>query len=141
MQYNVKEPESLNGKSHAPTDPEVKPKKPKRRRFTAQQKLKILEETDKLGRGELGAYLRKKGVYSSNLSNWRKQREEGLLTTFKPKKRGAASKSAETKRLAEMERKMAKLQKELHRANLIIDAQKKLCELFGVDSMTGEKLL
>lgn len=141
MRYNVTEPESLNGKPRNPaSDSEVKPKKATRRNFTAKQKLKVLEETDNLGRGELGAYLRKKGIYSSSLSSWRKQREQGLLDGLKPKKRGAPTKSPEARRLAELERQITKLEKKLAKAGLIIDAQKKLCELFGVDSMTGEEL-
>ena len=68
-------------------DPEVKPKAT-RRTFNAQQKLKILRETDGLEPGELGAYLRRRGLYSSHLSTWRKQREEGLLASLAPRKRG-----------------------------------------------------
>ena len=59
---------------------------------------------------------------------------------MKPKKRGAKPKSAEARRIAQLEREAAKLQKELEKANLIIGVQKKLCDLFGIDSMTGEEL-
>jgi transposase len=144
MNINVNDPKSQNGQSNsgpdAAKDPQVKPKKAKRRKYTAKQKLKILEDIDALDRGEVGAYLRRNGLYSSSVSNWRKQRDQGQLDAMKPKKRGAKPKSAEARRIAQLEREAAKLQKELERANLIIGVQKKLCDLFGIDSMTGEEL-
>ncbi|MFA5504736.1 MAG: hypothetical protein WC314_15885 [Vulcanimicrobiota bacterium] len=132
----------LNGKA-APVkapDPEVKPQKPTRRNLSAKQKLAILEEIDNLERGQVGSYLRRKGLYSSNISVWRKQKERGELDSQSPKKRGAKPKSAESRRLTQLERENVKLQRELEKAHLIIDVQKKLCTLFGVDSMTGAKL-
>lgn len=146
MNINVTDPKNKNGRSGSQPDPakdqdpQVKPKKAKRRRFTAKQKLKILEEIDALDRGEVGAYLRRNGLYSSSVSTWRKQRDQGQLDAMKPKKRGAKPKSAEARRIAQLEREAAKLQKELEKANLIIGVQKKLCDLFGIDSMTGEEL-
>lgn len=137
MNINVNDPKN---QSPSDRDPQVKPKKTKRRRFTTKQKLKILDELDTLDRGKVGAYLRRNGLYSSSISAWRKQREQGELDASKPKKRGAKPKSAETRRIAQLEREAAKLQKELERANLIIGVQKKLCDLFGIDSMTGEDL-
>ena len=63
----------------SPRDPEV-PEKPKRRRFTAEYKLRILEEADGASEaGEIGALLRREGLYSSHLTNWRRQRREGTL--------------------------------------------------------------
>lgn len=117
--------------SPAPPDPEVKPRAT-RRSFTAQQKLKILRETDALEPGELGAYLRRRGLYSSHLSTWRKQREEGLLASLAPKKRGAPPRPPEARRVTELERELAQLRRKLERAETIIDVQKKLCELLGV---------
>jgi transposase-like protein len=115
----------------APPDPEVKPKAT-RRSFTAQQKLRILRETDALEPGELGAYLRRRGLYSSHLSTWRKQREEGLLASLSPKKRGAPPKPPEARRVTELERELVQLRRKLERAETIIDVQKKLCGLLGV---------
>ncbi len=146
MNINVNNPKNQSYRSdsraYTATDqnPEVKPKKAKRRRFTAKQKLKILAEIDALERGEVGAYLRRNALYSSSVSMWRKQRDQGQLEAMRPKKRGAKPKSAEAHRLVQLERETAKLQKELERANLIIGVQKKLCDLFGIDSMTGEEL-
>ena len=119
--------------SPRPPDPEVKPKDGgTRRSFTAQQKLKILNETDDLGQGEIGAYLRRKGLYWSNLSTWRKMREKGLLAVLEPKKRGCQPQPPEVRRVNELERENGRLRKKLKRAEQIIDVQKKLCELLGL---------
>ncbi len=114
-----------------PPDPEVKPKAT-RRTFTAQQKLKILKEADELEPGMLGAFLRRRGLYSSHLSTWRKQREEGQLASLAPKKRGCPPTPPEVRRMSELERELAAVRKKLERAETIIDVQKKLCELLGV---------
>lgn len=113
-------------------DPEVRPKPTRRRFFTAQQKLKILEETDRLPEGELGAYLRRKGLYSSALSRWRRAREKGLLAAMTPKKRGAPPKPPEARREAELEQEVKRLQKRLERAEKVIEVQKKMADLFGL---------
>jgi transposase len=114
-----------------PPDSEVKPKRT-RRTFTAQQKLKILVETDSLSQGEIGAFLRRKGIYWSHLTKWRKQRDEGLLAGLEPKKRGCVPLLPEVRRVSELERENLQLRGRLDRAEKIIDVQKKLCELFGV---------
>lgn len=125
--------------SVAPPNPEVKPKRT-RRTYTAQQKLKILLETDDLSQGDIGAYLRRKGLYWSNLSKWRKLRDEGLLTSLEPKKRGCPPASPETKRLSELERENTRLRGRLDRAEKIIDVQKKLCELLGLAPAKRDEL-
>jgi transposase-like protein len=77
---------------HVPPDPEV-PEKKRRRKFTAKYKLRILAEADSCAEpGQLGALLRREGLYSSNLTVWRRQREEGLLDALSPKKRGRKKK-------------------------------------------------
>lgn len=141
MIHTVNNPNHLNGKPQTNVpDPEVTPKKTARRKFSAKQKLTILAEIDGLERGQVGAYLRRKGLYSSTVSSWRKQRDQGALDAMTSKKRGAKPKSAEARQLEQLKREHAKLQRELEKANIIIDVQKKLCSLYGVDSMTGEKL-
>jgi len=143
MTYTVKELNSLNKKPptlEATPNPEVQPQKTTRRKFSAKQKLSILAEIDNLKRGQVGAYLRRNGLYSSTVADWRKKRDQDALDALAPKKRGAKPKSAEARQLAQLEREYAKLQNQLEKANLIIDVQKKLCTLFGVDSMTGKKL-
>lgn len=131
MTNNTKQSAGQNGVPLAASQPspdsEVRPTKARRRTFSGQQKLRILEETDNLPEGELGAYLRRKGLYSSALSRWRKEREKGLT----PKKRGAPAKAYEVKRLAELEHEVQQLRQKLDRAEKVIGVQKKLCELFG----------
>ena len=69
-------------------DPEVVAR-PTRRQFTAEYRLRILEEADRCAdRGEVGRLLRREGLYSSHLANWRKARREGALSGLRPKKRG-----------------------------------------------------
>ena len=128
---------SKNGKSSEPRA-EVKPTKAKRRIFTAKQKLKILKETEDLAHGELGAYLRRNGLYSSSLTTWRKQRDEGTLNATGSPKRGRTPKSAEAKELEKLRRENEKLKKKLEQADLIITAQKKLCEIFSQEPETKE---
>ena len=112
------------------TDPQVV-EKAKRRRFSASYKLKILEEVDRTP-DRSGAILRREGLYSSHLSAWRKQREEGALKAL-DKKRGPKGKSAEQVQIDKLARDKARLERELFKANAIIDAQKKLAEILGVD--------
>lgn len=121
---------SPNGVTTAP-NPEVRPKAARRRTFSAKQKLKVLEETDALPEGELGACLRRKGLYSSTLCRWRKQRDEGVLAAMAPKKRGACPNAPEARQLAELEHEVHQLREQLDRAEKVIDVQKKVCELFG----------
>ena len=109
-------------------DPEVVPKAG-RRRFTGEYKLSVLRETDGCtGPGQIGAVLRREGLYSSHLANWRQQREAGLLRALTPQKRGR--KPTPETRIAELERENTRLAARLERAELIIDAQKKLCAIF-----------
>jgi transposase-like protein len=116
---------------HQANESEVTPAKAKRRSFTAKQKMQILAEVEQLPKGELGAYLRRKGIYSSSLSSWRKQRDEGRLSAQTAPQRGPAPRSSESKELERLERENAKLRKNLEDADMIIAAQKKLCEIYG----------
>jgi transposase-like protein len=111
-------------------DPEVV-EKAKRRRFSASYKLKILEEVDR-NPGQSGAIVRREGLYSSHLSAWRRQREQGALKAL-GKKRGPKGKSAEQVQLEKLQRQNARLERELFKARAIIDTQKKLAEILGVD--------
>ena len=71
----------------AKPDPEVV-EKPRRRRFTAEYKLSVLQEYDACPKGERGALLRHKGLYSSHITKWQEQRAAGELKALKPRKRG-----------------------------------------------------
>lgn len=104
--------------------------RPVRRRFTAEYKLRILQEADRCAPGELGALLRREGLYSSNLSKWRRQRQTGQLAGLRPKQRGRKV-DAQAQELARLEREKARLQAQLERAELIIEAQKKLLVLLN----------
>ena len=118
----------------SPPDPEVPEKKP-RRKFTAKYKLRILEEADACTQpGQLGALLRREGLYSSYLTTWRKQKAKGLLQAMTPKKRGRKRKEKNplSKRVAKLEKENLRLQQKLKRAELIIEAQKKMSEILGI---------
>jgi transposase-like protein len=105
----------------------------KRRTFTAAEKLRILREAERCPKGELGALLRREGVYSSHLTHWRRERERNQLTGLTPRKRGPAQRVDEqAQRLAELERENTRLEAKLGKAELIIDAQKKLLQVLGL---------
>jgi len=115
-------------------DPEVR-ERAARRRFTAEYKLQVLREADQCaGVGEVGALLRREGLYSSHLTTWRRQREHGALVALAPKKRGraAAAVSPLARRVAELERDKARVERRLKQAEAIIDAPKKLAEILGL---------
>ena len=122
-------------------DPEVR-ERAARRRYTAEYKLQVLRQADQCaGLGELGALLRREGLYSSHLTTWRRQREQGALGALAPKKRGRppAPVSPLARRVAELERDNARLTRRLHQAEAIIAAQKKLSEILGLSTpMAGE---
>lgn len=109
-------------------DPEVFEEKP-RRRFTAKYKLKILEETDNcFESGQIGSILRREGLYSSNLTLWRRQRNEGILQGINPKKRGRKKnkKNPLAEEVAKLQKEISRLRLKLKNAEIIIDAQKKI---------------
>jgi len=115
-------------------DPEVPEKRP-RRKFTAKYKLRILAEADVCTQpGQMGALLRREGLYSSNLTTWRQQREKGILQAMTPKKRGRKRKQPNplAKRVAQLEKENRRLQQKLKKADLIIEAQKKMSEILGI---------
>jgi len=113
-------------------DPEVVPKA-KRRKFSAEYKVRILEEADRCtGRGEIGALLRREGLYSSHLSTWRRQRDQGILSGLSPRKRGRKGKDELEKELTALCRENRRLQARLDEAEMIIDVQKKLSRLLGL---------
>ena len=105
--------------------------RPTRRRFTAEYKLRILHEAEHCAPGEVGALLRRKGLYASHLASWRQQREASALVALAAKKRGPKV-DAQAEALARLQGENAKLQAKLARADLIIDAQKKLLVLLNL---------
>jgi len=120
--------------SNGGTNPEVN-EKPVRRRFDAAYKLRILEEADRCTQpGQLGELLRREGLYSSHLANWRRLREQGSLQSLEPKKRGrkAKRKDATTQELDRLRRENQRLADRLRQAETIIEVQKKVSEIMGV---------
>ncbi len=119
----------------APTsipDPEVVPKA-KRRKFSAEYKRRILEEADNCTEpGQIGALLRREGLYSSHLSTWRRQRDQGLVQALSPKKRGRKRKDELEREVAKLQRENEQLQTSLEQAEMIIEVQKKLSEVLGL---------
>ena len=106
-------------------DPEVVPRA-KRRTYTASYKLGILQEADRCDQpGQIGALLRREGLYSSHLSTWRRQRVAGQLEALSKKKRGPKAEDAE---VIALRRENTRLLAQLEQAELIIAAQKKLTQ-------------
>ena len=103
-----------------------------RRQFSASEKRMLLSEADRCKeRGELGAFLRRKHIYSSMLSSWRKQLGAADSAALAPKKRGPKP-DASARQIKHLNRDIARLRHKLERAELIIDAQKKLCVALGL---------
>ena len=124
-----------------PPDPEVEPvkaKKRKRRTFTAQYKLKIVQEADRCTEpGEVGALLRREGLYSSQLTNWRRARDQGQLAALNRKRGRKPDPDADLRyELEKMRKENERLKKRLDKAETIIDVQKKLCTALGLDPKT-----
>jgi transposase-like protein len=107
-------------------DPQVVVKA-RRRRFSAAYKMEVLRQADACtAAGELGALLRREGLYSSHLVTWRRQREEGALAGLAPRKRGCKgrAKNPLTARVAELERENQRLRDKLRQAEILIEVQK-----------------
>ena len=125
---------SRNGSERAGmADPEVVPMA-ERRRFTAEEKLRILEEADACTEpGEIGALVRREGIYSSYLSRWRRARDRGQLTALGEQQRGRkpTADAALAREVARLRRENERLQARLEQAEAIIDVQKKLSQLLG----------
>src|SRR5271156_5826330 len=124
----------------ATTAPEMSDR-PRRRTFTAQTKLRVLAETDgAAGIGGVGAILRREGLYSSTLTDWRRQRDSGALGALTPTKRGPkpAVRSPLAAELAQAKRENAHLGRRLERAEAIIEIQKNVAALLGIPLATPD---
>ncbi len=128
-----------NGQERSPARPEILPRpggetevlpRAQRRRFPAEYKRRILQEADRCTQpGEVGALLRREGLYSSHLTSWRRQREQGDLGL---KKRGPSPADPATKEVERLRQENVRLQKRLEQAETIIAVQKKLSSLLGL---------
>ena len=109
--------------------------RPRRRSFSAQDKLRILAETDRAAEtGGIGAILRREGLYSSALTDWRRQRDAGAFGALVPGKRGPKTGAANplSAEVASLQRDNARLTLRLTRAEAIIEIQKKVAALLGI---------
>ena len=103
-----------------------------RRRFSAAYRLRILKAVDACKKpGEVGALLRREGLYSSLLTNWRRQREAGALREMRGRRRGPPPRPVDP-RVAQLEAENRRLQRKLQRAETIITLQKKIAEILGL---------
>lgn len=110
--------------------------KAERRRFAAEYKLKVLREADQCKRsGEIGALLRGEGLYWSNLTNWRRQRESGELAGLKGRKRGPKKRERNplAERVRELEGENMRLRRRAERAEGIVELQKKVSQVLGIE--------
>ena len=114
--------------------------RPRRRTFTAAEKLRILREVDHAGPGGIGAILRREGLYSSLLTDWRRQRDAGAYEALKAVRRGP--KVAPTDPLAaehaQLLRDNKRLALRLQRAEAVIEIQKKVALLLGLPIASDE---
>jgi len=109
--------------------------KARRRRLSTAYKMRILAEADACTEhGQLGALLRREGLYSSSLRDWRRKRDEGAFEALESKKRGpkVVADPALVLELAKQKKRIGQLEKKLKRAEMIIDVQKKVSALLGV---------
>ena len=103
--------------------------KKRRRRFSNEFKLKVLKELDESTKpGQIGAILRREGIYSSNITKWREQLEQGKLNKKLNNKH--------QKKIAELSKQNRKLRRKLNQAKLIIEAQKKISELLELKELS-----
>jgi transposase len=116
----------------APANPEVSVERPKRRRFSAAYKLDILRQVDASSElGGIGEVLRREGLYSSHLTDWRKERDQGALAAM-AKKRGRKPRDRKDDEIERLRRENEKLKERLERAETIISIQKKVSEILGI---------
>jgi transposase-like protein len=134
MTDQMKAPMNAHSSIIPAPDPEVAATA-RRRQFSSSEKRRILEASDRCTKvGEIGALLRREGIYFSYLTTWRKQREATERTALQPQKRGrkADPAIAEARRVAELTKEVERLRRQLAAAHTIIDVQKKLCTLLGL---------
>ena len=140
MSHTQSETINSNGKTSAPVPhPEVVAKA-ERRHFTAEYKRRLLQEAEACTKpGEVGALLRREGLYSSSLTTWRKQRARGERQGLTPAKRGRKA-DPQAAEIARLQRLNERLKAHLERAELIIDVQKKVSRMLGPSTGTGQVL-
>lgn len=125
---------SLSNSSPISRPPTEVTAKARRRRFTAEYKQRILKEADACARGQVGALLRREGLYSSHLVEWRRVRDEGEKAALTPKRRGPKVETPDPLALtvARQEKEIGRLKAENAKLQLICEVQKKISLLLGV---------
>ena len=124
-------PGPVTGSRASHPDPEV-PAKVERRRFTMEYRRRILREAAACTQpGAVGALLRREGLYSSHLANWRRQRDQGELVAGRARKRGPTATVVDP-RVRQLEVENRRLHRQLARAETIITLQKKVAEILGI---------
>jgi transposase len=111
-----------------------------RRKFSAEYKLEVLREADSCTKpGEIGALLRREGLYTSHLSSWRRQRRQGELGALAPKRRGPSPKEKNplAARVAALEKETVRLKARAERAEALVELQKKVSEILGIELKRG----
>ena len=124
--------QSTNGKAKEIISETEVVEKAKRRQYSAEYKQRILREAETCrATGEIGALLRREGLYSSHLTTWRRQYERGELEGLSPQKRGPKA-DPQAIELGKLERENERLRERLRKAELIIEVQKKVSQILGV---------
>ena len=126
----------MTGERQERPDPEV-PEKARRRTFTAQYKLDVVAEYDAAPAGGKGAVLRREGLYSSHVTEWRRARDAGTLAG-PARRRGRPAADPRDAQIARLEKEKAKLEQELAKAHFVVDVQAKLQALLETISESAD---
>jgi hypothetical protein len=128
---------SANGTARP--DPEVL-EKARRRRFTAEYKASVLREYEATPKGERGALLRREGLYSSHISKWQEDRNAAQRQALEPRKRGPKPKPQPDPEVVALRKQVARLEHQSQRAQKVIEVQKKISEILGVEQNLPDEL-
>jgi transposase len=131
----IEDPGRVSGAEAVRPDPEV-PERARRRTFTTKYKLEILAAYDAAVEGEKGALLRREGLYSSHIVQWRRARDAGALAALAAP-RGRTGRDPQQDRIARLEAEKQRLEQELAKARFVVDVQAKLHELLEALSGSG----
>lgn len=112
----------------------------RRRRFTAEYKVAVLREYDATPRGQRGALLRREGLYASHISNWEAERDAREVKALAPQKRGPKPRPQADPEVLTLRKQVARLEHQLRRATQVIEVQKKISELLGVEQNLPDDL-
>ena len=132
----IEDPGRVSGAGTERPDPEV-PERARRRTFTAKYKLEILTAYDAAQDGEKGALLRREGLYSSHIVQWRRARDAGALAALAAP-RGRARRDPQRQRIARLEAEKQRLEQELAKARFVVEVQAKLHALLETISESAE---